>query len=155
VNTIGKLGLALVILILAATQAPAGDLDGFLGEINVRARADLPLFKADLSATFGVPVPKIDGLLKVLPTPGDVYMSLRIGELCDRPIDVVVDEYRRGRGAGWGVIAKNLGIKPGSAEFHALKQGRLPDGHGSRAARGGSGHEKSGSKSKGKGKGKS
>ena len=26
---------------------------------------------------------------------------------------------------GWGVIAKNLGIKPGSEEFHALKTGRL------------------------------
>ena len=38
----------------------------------------------------------------------------------------VVTEFREHAGQGWGVIAKNLGIKPGSAEFHALKNGRLP-----------------------------
>ena len=29
--------------------------------------------------------------------------------------------YEQDRGQGWGVIAKRMGIKPGSAEFHALK----------------------------------
>ena len=31
-----------------------------------------------------------------------------------------VEAFKR-EGAGWGVIAKNLGIKPGSAAFHELK----------------------------------
>jgi hypothetical protein len=35
----------------------------------------------------------------------------------------VVDVYKKNRGKGWGVIAKSLGIKPGSPEFHALKRG--------------------------------
>ena len=30
-------------------------------------------------------------------------------------------ERERNRGQGWGVIAQRMGIKPGSAEFHALK----------------------------------
>jgi hypothetical protein len=34
-------------------------------------------------------------------------------------------EYQVHKGKGWGVIAKNLGIKPGSKEFHALKKGDL------------------------------
>ena len=41
------------------------------------------------------------------------------------PPEHVVDQYRKNKGQGWGVIAKSLGIKPGSAEFHALKEGRL------------------------------
>ena len=31
--------------------------------------------------------------------------------------------YKSDKGKGWGVLAKSLGIKPGSQEFHALKSG--------------------------------
>ena len=34
----------------------------------------------------------------------------------------VHDEYNRSKGEGWGVIAKNMGIKPGSTAFHNLKE---------------------------------
>jgi hypothetical protein len=37
--------------------------------------------------------------------------------------EVVMATYESHKGKGWGVIAKELGIKPGSAEFHALKRG--------------------------------
>jgi len=33
------------------------------------------------------------------------------------------NEYRSGKAKGWGALAKSLGIKPGSKEFHALKNG--------------------------------
>jgi len=115
--------LALALCCSATTAA--GGLDGFLGEINVTAHADLPGFKADLSATFGLPVPKIDDLLRSLPSPADVYMTLRVGEVSHQPLPRVVEEFQRHKGQGWGVIAKNLGIKPGSREFHALKAGKL------------------------------
>jgi hypothetical protein len=36
----------------------------------------------------------------------------------------VLKEYKTSKGKGWGVIAKSLGIKPGSAEFQALKNGQ-------------------------------
>ena len=48
-----------------------------------------------------------------------------------------MDEYRNNKGQGWGVIAKNLGIKPGSDEFHALKAGRLSSTGGGGSAKGG------------------
>jgi hypothetical protein len=35
----------------------------------------------------------------------------------------VIEQYRSSKGKGWGVLAKSLGIKPGSKEFHALKNG--------------------------------
>jgi hypothetical protein len=35
----------------------------------------------------------------------------------------VIEKYESGKGKGWGALAKSLGIRPGSKEFHALKQG--------------------------------
>jgi len=55
--------------------------------------------------------------------PADAYMVFRMGELSHQPVERVVDEYKEDRGKGWGVMAKRLGIKPGSKEFHALKRG--------------------------------
>jgi hypothetical protein len=38
----------------------------------------------------------------------------------------VVDQWQQDHGQGWGVLAKRLGIKPGSPEFHRLKKGFVP-----------------------------
>ena len=116
---------AVVLALLIPASASATELDRFLGEIDVRASADLGIFRADLSATFGVSSGEVDGLFEIFNRPADIYITLRIGELSDVPIERVVDRYRANKGQGWGVIAKSLGIKPGSAEFHALKKGRL------------------------------
>lgn len=37
----------------------------------------------------------------------------------------VVKVYKANQGKGWVVIAKSMGIKPGSAEFYSLKNGDL------------------------------
>ena len=58
--------------------------------------------------------------------PGDVYMACSIASIIGRPCRYVVDEYERDRGQGWGNIAKRMGIKPGSPEFHRLKNGFVP-----------------------------
>jgi hypothetical protein len=112
-------------LLLTMPAFATGGLDGFLGEINVSAQKDLGGFRTDLSVTFGVSSGQVNGLFEIFDSPADVYITLRIGEVAHVKIDRVVEEYRKNKGQGWGVIAKNLGIKPGSAEFHALKQGRL------------------------------
>ena len=123
--------LILASVLIVPTAATAGGLESFLDNVEIRASADLGSFKADLSLTFGVSEGKVDGLFAVMSKPSDVYMCLRIGEVANQPIDRVVEEHRRNKGQGWGVIAKNLGIKPGSDEFHALKSGRLPQHAGS------------------------
>ena len=133
---------ALACALLVSAPASAGGLDSFLAEIDVTASADLGAFKADLSLSFNVSDREVDGLFRVMSDPSDVYMCLRIGELADQPLEKVVAEHREHKGQGWGVIAKNLGIKPGSAEFHALKSGRL------------SSHSGGGKSHKGKGRGR-
>jgi hypothetical protein len=58
--------------------------------------------------------------------PGDVYFACTLAAVLGRPCRYVVDVYEADRGQGWGVIAQRLGIKPGSPEFHRLKNGFVP-----------------------------
>ena len=44
-----------------------------------------------------------------------------MSRLINKPLDFVVKEYKTNHGKGWGIMAKNLSIKPGSKAFHALK----------------------------------
>jgi hypothetical protein len=69
-------------------------------------------------------------------------MCFRVGQVASQPVEVVTKEYQTNKGKGWEAIAKNLGIKPGSKEFHALKKGDF------------NGDDSDYGKGKGKGKGK-
>ncbi len=119
-----KLVLAAVALILLCTPAFAG-LDDFLSSLNVQARADLSGFAARVSAQFGVPEIQVRTVINTVREPADAFMVYQLGQMTRRPPETVVEVYQANRGKGWGVIAKRLGIKPGSAEFHALKRGEF------------------------------
>jgi len=141
--------LALSIAMLFSVPSLAVDLDSFLAGIDVTAQADLGRFRADLRASFEVSSGEVDELFDICDSPADVYMTLRIGQVAKVPIERVLTEYRADKARGWGAIAKSVGIKPGSPEFHALKQGRLvghlesdasdkePKGHGPGNKKGG------------------
>ncbi len=141
-NIFTLLSILFLSLSLSSPAFAASDLDGFINRLNVEAKADLGAFKVRLSSQFGVPVPKVEAILATVATPGDAYMCFRVGQVASQPVETVTKEYQANKGKGWGVIAKNLGIKPGSKEFHALKKGDLND------------EDASPSKGKGKGKGK-
>lgn len=115
--------LAAALLALPVAGFCGGDLDSFMGSLNVQANADLSGFKVRLSAQFGVPAPQVETIFARVQTPADAYMVLKVGEVARQPQEVVLREYQANQGKGWGVIAKNLGIKPGSREFHELKRG--------------------------------
>ena len=135
--------LAFACVLLLSGTATAMGLESFLDEIEISASKDMGSFRADLTLTFDVSNGTVAGLFEVMSKPSDVYMCLRVGEVAKQPIDRVVEEYQKHKGQGWGVIAKNLGIKPGSEEFHALKAGRLSSNTG-----GGSSDNKSKGKNK-------
>jgi hypothetical protein len=134
--------LLAVLLALPVAGRCGGELDGFIGDLNVQAKADPPGFKLKMSAQFGISVPQAESVIAKVQTPGDAYMVLRVGQVANQPQETVLNEYWANKRKGWGVIAKNLGIKPGSREFHELKKG----------FNGGSAKGKG--KSKGKGRGK-
>lgn len=144
--------LSLCTMILAFSTAAWASLDLFMSNLNVQARADLPGFKAGIAAQFGVPLPQVDAVFAQVAGPADAFMTFQLGQMANKPAPVVLQTYRASKSKGWGVMAKELGIKPGSAEFHALKNGNLrytgqPGGPGTA---GGPGKGKGG---KGKGKG--
>jgi len=133
-----------VLVVVAAPGVASATLDSFLSSVNVQARADLPGFHAKVSAQFGVPVPQVEAVLGMVATPADAFMVFQLGQMAHRPPETVVQTYQAHKGKGWGVIAKELGIKPGSREFHALKNGDLVYGEAATSSSG---------KGKGKGKG--
>jgi len=137
---------AAIVLLLASSVAVAGDFDWFR-DFNIRAEADASGFRARLATRFQIGDARISAVLGNVDKPADAYMVMRLGEMAKRPPEEVLKEYQAGKGKGWGNLAKSLGIKPGSKEFHALKSGHdLGDGPG--------GKDKKSGKDKKKGKGK-
>jgi len=115
----------LAIFLLSPLAAFAGGLEDFLANINVQARADLPGFSAKVSAQFGVPAPKVQAVIQAVHEPADAFMVFQLGQMARTQPERVLEVYTPNKKKGWGAIAKELGIKPGSAEFHALKSGNL------------------------------
>ncbi len=145
-------------------------LEAELNVVNKDALADLATFKKNLSTDFGVTIDKVETLLKsMIPAeallavkiasitkqpvekvetllksmiPAEALLAVKIASITKQPVEKVAESYKANKDKGWGVIAKEMGIKPGSAEFHALK------GNKSKGANPGNGN----GNSKGKGK---
>ena len=160
-----KIRLALPALALAcafATSAGAqvvgynfrsGDLwvDTQLGYFSDYGRHDREYFVDDLVESYGAPRYLVNELLdKRHWDPGDVYYAAALAYTARRPLGDVTRDYENSKGQGWGVVAQRMGIKPGSAEFHALKgqmgksKGRYDsrgNGHGDDHGMKGRGHD--------------
>lgn len=100
----------------------AGDFE-WMRDFNVRAEADLSGFRVRLAARFKIGEAQVNAVLSQVVKPAEAYMVFRLGEMSGKPTETIVEKYRAEKGKGWGELAKSLGIKPGSREFHALKRG--------------------------------
>jgi hypothetical protein len=98
-------------------------IDTELGHFNDYGRRDRGYFVDDLVSNYGAPRYLVNELLdKRRWEPGDVYYAAALAYQSRRPLGDVARAYEtEGKGKGWGVVAMRMGIKPGSAEFHALK----------------------------------
>jgi hypothetical protein len=74
-----------------------------------------------MSTTYKVPETKVTEMSESGMKAGDIYMALETSRITKKPIDEVIVVYQANKEKGWGAIAKELGIKPGSAEFKAMK----------------------------------
>ena len=132
----GIVALTVAFALMLPTAALAGTLEDFVSNMSLEAKADPSGFKASLRTQFRVGGATVDLALSNVHDPADAYMILKVAEVSAQPVDKVINVFKANRNKGWGYIAKQMGIKPGSAEFHALKGGP------------------SGTKAKGKSKGK-
>ena len=121
-NTLRVSILVMLALFFSVTVAVAGDFD-WTRDLNIRAEADPSGFRAQLSTRFKIGDAQVNVVLGNVDRPADAYMVLRLGEMSSKSTEYVLGKYSADKNKGWGVLAKNLGIKPGSKEFHALKQG--------------------------------
>lgn len=151
-------------------------MDTQLGDMNVYARGDRNGFIDDVSVRFGAPRYLVNEyIVDRRWAPGDVYYGCALAQQLRVPCQNVLSDYDKNHGQGWGVIAKRMGIKPGSAAFHALKgnvgksngkfkskgkgnmKGSMMDGdndHGPGNSNKGGKPKNAGNTGKGKGKGK-
>ena len=100
-------------------------LNDFLHNLNIQARTDLNNFNIKLSTQFGVPISDVEAIVKIVAKPSDAFMVFQVGQMAHKEPREVLEAYQQGQGKGWGRLAQEMGIKPGSAEFHALKRGNL------------------------------
>ena len=105
-----------------ATSVYARDFD-WLKQLTIEAQADPSGFVARLSTRFHIGDAEVRAVINNVGNQADAYMVMRLAEMSHHPVAYVSERYQESRHRGWGVLAKQLGIKPGSREFHALKAG--------------------------------
>jgi hypothetical protein len=101
-------------------------VDIWLGDMNRYGHRYRDPFIDELVRYHGAPRDLIEDLLGRGWAPGDVYFACALARLVGQPCREVVDVWERDHGQGWGAVAKRMGIKPGSPEFHRLKRGMVP-----------------------------
>ena len=113
----------------AAWNPRSGDawVDQALGDINEYGKRYRGSFIDELVRYYAAPRDYVTQLLVDEHwAPGDVYYACAIGDVIGRSCRYVAEAWQRDHGEGWGALAQRLGIEPGSAEFHRLKQGFAP-----------------------------
>jgi hypothetical protein len=148
---LSSLAILLFPLLLMISVANAGDFD-WIDNLNITAKADSSGFRVRLATRFHIGNAEVKAVIGDVSQPSDAYMIFRLGELSHRSVAEVMKVYRKNRKKGWGVMAKGLGIKPGSKEFHALKRGHDMDNDKTGKGKKSPGKGKGKDKSKGKGK---
>jgi hypothetical protein len=125
------------------------ELDKELVTLNANAKLDIKEFTINLNASHSIPIPKIKELLNIM-DPAEIILSNNIAVIVNKPLDEIVDTYKANKGKSWGQLAKEMGVKPGSPEFHALKGKTKKNNDKTAKAK----EKKGKGKNKGKGKGK-
>jgi len=98
------------------------EFDDFLKDLNIKAQTDIKLFNKNLSIKYNVPENKIESMIvKDKIAPADVFMIFETAQTINKPAEDVLQVYKKNKEKGWGYIAKQMGIKPGSKEFRAMK----------------------------------
>ena len=143
--------LFLVLFIFTAGTALA-DINSYISDLNISAKIHRGDFKTQVGVRFGTSSTTLEVVLKSVDSPAEAAVVLWLKDKSKLPLDKVLSVYRGNKKKGWGAIAKKLGIKPGSAEFHALKQGNIGFNFG---VMGSMDAKKGKSNNKGKGKYKS
>lgn len=96
------------------------DMDSHLAEINKFGKSDFEGFKKDMSMKFGASTKEVEQYrYEYKMSPADIYHGYTIASATGKAPQYVMNQYREHK--SWGKVAQDLGIKPGSNEFHKMK----------------------------------
>lgn len=115
------LTVCMAVLVLLPVHSPAGDFP-WIDDFNLEAGKDMTAFERKMRERFRVDKDLVDGVIREMKDAAAAYLVFKLGEMSGKPVSEVVKKSKSGKAKGWGNLAKSLGIKPGSTEFHALKQ---------------------------------
>lgn len=115
-----------VVILLMVSSLFAADFD-WMSALNTRYRSDSALLHSNLNERFNVGDAIVSSVVKSVANPSDAYMVLKLAEMSGLAPKSVLQKYDASKDKGWGAMAQSLGIKPGSAEFKALKAGHDMD----------------------------
>ena len=97
-------------------------VDNRLGEINEYGDRHRDPFINEMVTNYDVPRPYVEDLLvRRHWSPESVYYACAYAHSVGRPCSEIVEVHDRGH--GWGAVAQRYGMRPGSPEFHAFKDG--------------------------------
>jgi hypothetical protein len=97
--------------------------DSTLERIDLRAKADPEVLIEQLSSRYNISGPDIRQAKETYSLgAADIFMATALAKVTHRPVLFVAEEYDKNPGRGWGVMAKGMGIKPGSRAFHNMKR---------------------------------
>lgn len=98
------------------------EFDTAIAAVDALADRDVDGFINDLVNIYAAPRQEVQRLLVVEQyPPAYLWTTAATAHAIQRPWTDVFPVFEEHRGQGWGVIAKQLGIKPGSPAFHAMK----------------------------------
>lgn len=100
------------------------ELNTHLSDLNTYAKSNMESFRKDMYDKFGVSNEQLDQLIiKERREPADVYYGYNLSQVTGKPFPDIIK--MRTDKKGWGAVAKDLGVKPGSKQFKALKNSSL------------------------------
>jgi len=143
-----------VLLLFVAAPAFADDFSLVVSDVNSYFSLHRDDFRMQVAAEFGISAPRIDRLVATVGSAGDAYLCLEASRSSGRSLDEVTRTWQRQHKRGWGAVAQELGIKPGSDAFMQLKRHNLKAKHRERHDDEHGKGSKSKDKGKEKGKGK-
>ena len=114
--------VSLIWLASLSTPANAADFDWTVA-FNAKYQLASDQFFDRMAVRFSMSNDGISTVVSASKDYADAYIIFRLAEISEKPVDRVMDLYQGRKGNGWGVLAKQLGIKPGSDAFKALKAG--------------------------------
>ena len=106
------------------TMPSTGDptLDAILETINLLYGEELSYYVDEIVHDTGAPAVVVEEyIVERRYAPSDVWMIAELSQQSGRPFGEVASTFEQHREQGWGAVARQVGVKPGSPQFHALK----------------------------------